>query len=65
MFARIQQFALDYLIADIPPLSASERWRSIMATLIGLLLASALAWFLPMPIGQRWLVAPILSLIHI
>lgn len=59
MLARIRRFALDYLIADVPPLSTAERWRSIMATLTGLLLATALAWFLPMPLGHRWLVAPI------
>lgn len=59
MWFRLRNFALDYLIADVPALSREERWRSIMATLIGLLIASALAWFLPPPLGQRWLLAPI------
>lgn len=59
MWLRLRNFALDYLIADVPALSREERWRSIMATLIGLLIASALAWFLPPPVGQRWLLAPI------
>lgn len=59
MWFRLRNFALDYLIPDVPALSPEERWRSIMATLVGLLLASGLAWFLPAPLGQRWLVAPI------
>lgn len=58
MFNKLKEFALDYLIADVPPLSQAERWRSIMAALIGLLLTTALAWFVPWPLEQRWLLAP-------
>jgi len=59
MWFRLRSFALDYLIADVPPLSREECWRSIMATVIGLMIASALALYLPAPLGERWLLAPI------
>lgn len=59
MFDQLRDFALRYLIADVPPLSAAERWRSTMATLIGLLLATGLAWVSSFWGGQGWLVAPI------
>jgi len=59
MWFRLRNFALDYLIADVPPLSREECWRSIMATLIGLMIASVLALYLPAPLGERWLLAPI------
>lgn len=59
MLERLRSFSLQYLVADVPPLSAAERWRSTMATLIGLLIATALAWFSPLSDGNGWLVAPI------
>ena len=59
MLQGIKNFTLDYLVADVPPLSSAERWRSTLAALVGLLVATALAWFLPIPFGERWLIAPI------
>jgi len=38
MFEALKGFALDYLVADTPPLTPGARWHSFMGALLGLLL---------------------------
>lgn len=57
MFPLLKSFALRYLLADIPPLSGAECRRSALGALLGLGFCGVLMHF--MPIGHRWLIAPI------
>lgn len=52
-----KHFALHYLIADTPPLAASERRKSAIGTLIGMVLAGGLV--VAAPAGSIWLVAAV------
>ncbi len=47
MFDRVRHFALNYLVADVPMLSAGERWRSALGALLGLSLTAGLLTLLP------------------
>lgn len=58
MFERLRQFALNYLVADVPLLSAGERWRSAVGALLGLSLTAALVALLPLNNIQLALIAP-------
>lgn len=58
MFERLRQFALNYLVADVPLLSAGERWRSAVGALLGLSLTAALVALLPLNNIALALIAP-------
>jgi CBS domain-containing membrane protein len=58
VFDRIRQFALNYLIADVPLLSSGERWRSALGALFGLSLAAALLAAMPATGSSPALIAP-------
>ncbi len=47
------------MVADVPPLSAGERWRSFFGVLFGLTLAGLLVIWLPLPGANHWLIAPV------
>ena len=59
MFERIRYFALHYMVADMPPLSSGERWRSFAGVLLGLLGAGLLVSWVPLPSAHHWLIAPV------
>lgn len=56
---KIKYFAQHYMVADMPPLSSGERWRSFLGVLIGLSLAGLLIFLLPLPGTHHWLIAPV------
>ena len=47
MFEALKGFALDYLIADTPPLTPGARWHSFVGALLGLLLTGIMVHFVP------------------
>lgn len=47
MFEALKKLALDYLIADTPPLTPGARWHSFVGALLGLLLAGILVHLAP------------------
>lgn len=59
MFERIRYFALHYMVADMPPLSPGERWRSFFGVVLGLGVAGLLVVWMPLPGAHRWLIAPV------
>ena len=59
MVEQIRYFALRYMVADMPPLSPGERWRSFIGALLGLAVAGLLVIWLPLPGAHRWLIAPV------
>jgi len=54
-----RQFVLRYLVADAPPLSMGERWRSAAAALLGMLLLQGILAVLPVANGIGHLLAPL------
>lgn len=55
---RVTRFARNYLVADTPPVSIAERWRSALAGLIGILFLEVLLEVLPVSPEMRKLLAP-------
>ena len=47
LFGALKKFALDYLIADTPPLTPGARWLSFVGALLGLLLAGIVVHLAP------------------
>lgn len=58
MLEKLRSFARHYLLADTPPLSFAERWRSALGALVGMALIG-LMLHAAMPAGSRWLIAPV------
>jgi CBS domain-containing membrane protein len=47
MFEPLKKLALDYLVADTPPLTPGARWQSFVGALLGLLLAGIIVYLAP------------------
>ena len=54
---RLKSFARQFLLADTPPLSKAERWRSGLGALAGMAISGFVMH--AMPIGSHWLIAPV------
>ncbi len=50
-------FARHFLLAETPPLSRAERWRSMFGALVGVGICGLMLH--AMPIGSHWLIAPV------
>jgi CBS domain-containing membrane protein len=56
---RLRHFLRLYLIADAPPLSTSERWRSAIAAMAGMLLLQGMLAVIPVGAEVSHLLAPL------
>jgi len=57
MISSLRSLAQRFLLADTPPLSTAERWRSAWGALLGMGLCGLLLH--AMPVGTHWLIAPV------
>lgn len=55
----LTRFARRYLFADAAPLSVTERWRSTIAALLGVLIYEGVLFVVPVPAEARRLLAPL------
>lgn len=55
----LTRFARRYLFADAAPLSATERWRSTVAALLGVLIYEGVLFVVPVPAEAKRLLAPL------
>ena len=59
LWQALRKFAGRYLLADATPLSATERWRSALAAMLGMLLIEAILTVLPGSAANHRLLAPL------
>ena len=57
MAESLKSFARRFLLADTPPLSRAEAWRSGLGALIGIAISGATLH--AMPVESHWLIAPV------
>ncbi|HYP66633.1 MAG TPA: CBS domain-containing protein [Thiobacillaceae bacterium] len=53
----LKSFARRFLLAETPPLSRAERWRSMIGALAGMGICGLMLH--AMPVGSHWLIAPV------